>query len=377
MTSLIPTIERLRAELDSHRRSDLKEYPTRVILIDPLLEALGWDVRDPQEVQLEYATIDGKSVDYALKINRKPVLFLEAKPINDTLTDVRSTTQVVSYAANAGVRWCTLTNGVTYKVYDSYEKAEAPDKLLFEVSIDPGDTEGMSTDQVAGLFERLSRDAMAKGLLEVIAEGIFTSAKVRKALATLFIEPPGTLVRLIRSTIGDDTIQPKQIRAALKRLWPHPPEVPITSVLQPGAKPASARGKEYTQEHHIQDKPQEVIELFRNLDSYCRELDPPNVQTKYLKWYVRYTHGKHIFCCIHLKKSGLHVALKLDYSDLENPPEFARDVSKVGHWGVGDVELAIDSLGRLDDAKVLILKSFEGSKLRLTDHLPMRAPYEG
>ena len=92
---------------------------------------------------------------------------------------------------------------------------------------------------------------------------------------------------------------------------------------------------------------------------------------------MRYSHGKHIFCCIHLKKSGLHVALKLDYSDLENPPEFARDVSQVGHWGVGDVELAIDSLGRLDDAKVLILKSFEGSKLRLTDHLPMRAPYEG
>ena len=362
MTSLIATIEKLRAELDGHRRSDLKEYPTRVILVHPLLEALGWDVRDPHEVELEYATIDGKSVDYALKINGKPVLFLEVKPINDPLADVRSITQVVSYAAIAGVEWCTLTNGVTYKVYNSYQKAAAPDKLLFEVSLDPRDTEGMSIEQVAGLFGRLSRDAMAKDVLGEIGQAIFTTAKVRKALDALFIEPPGTLVRLIRSTIGDDTIKPNEIRTALKRVWAHPPEVPITPAQPPGAKPATIGRKEYSELDHTQDKPREVTELFRNLDKFCRDLDPANVETKYLKWYVRYSRGKNIFCCVHLQKSGLRVSLKLNYWDLESPPDFARDVSKVGHWGVGDVELAIDSLARVDDAKVLILKSFEGSK---------------
>jgi len=47
---------------------------------------------------------------------------------------------------------------------------------------------------------------------------------------------------------------------------------------------------------------------------------------------------------------------------MENPPEFVRDVSNIVHWGVGDVELAIDSIERFQNAKPLILKSFEENK---------------
>lgn len=170
MRTISSCIENLRVKLDRHRKEDLKEIPTRTIFVDVLLEALGWYVRDPDEVELEWPTLDGRSVDYALKINRKPVLFLEAKPLNDPLADVKSITQVVGYAANAGVDWCVLTNGVTYKVYRSTEKAEAPEKLAFELSFDPKETEGMSLEQVAEQFSRLSRDAIAKGILDEIGE---------------------------------------------------------------------------------------------------------------------------------------------------------------------------------------------------------------
>jgi len=185
MDTIIKCIEDLRTKLDKYIKENLKEYSTRIIFIDPLLQALGWNVKDPDEVELEYPTIDGKSVDYAPKINRKPVLFIEAKPLNDPLTDVKSITQVVGYAANAGVEWCILTNGVTYKVYHSTEKAEAPDKLLFEVSIDPIETEGITIQQIAEQFARFSRDAMAKGLLDEIGEQIFITGKIRKALDKL------------------------------------------------------------------------------------------------------------------------------------------------------------------------------------------------
>jgi len=362
MTTVISCIERLRVELDRHRKRDLKEYPTRVIFIDPMLEALGWDVRDPDEAELEYATIDGRSVDYALKLNRKPVLFIEAKPLRDPLADIKSITQVVSYGANAGVDWCILTNGATYKVYRTTEKAEAPDKLLFEVSIDPKETAGMSIQQVAALLGRFSSDAMAERVLDGIGEQIFTTAKVRKALDKLFMAPPNTLVRLIRSTIGDHTVKPQQVRDALQRLWAQPPQVPITPPHPPTVKPPKVGRKEYTEERHTEDKPQEVIELFRTIDKWCLELDPGRVQRRYLSKYVRYSHGKNIFCCVHVQKSGLRVWLKLDYSDLESPPEYARDVSRIGHWGVGDVELAIDNLDKLQDAKGLIRQSFDENR---------------
>ena len=71
MKDLKKRVEELQAQLKKHRRSGLKELPTRTIFIDPLLISLGWDVRDPDEVELEYPTIDGKAVDYALKINNQ------------------------------------------------------------------------------------------------------------------------------------------------------------------------------------------------------------------------------------------------------------------------------------------------------------------
>jgi hypothetical protein len=269
---------------------------------------------------------------------------------------------VIGYATNAGVEWCILTNGITYKVYHSTEKAEAPDKLLFEISLDPKETEGMTIQQVVEQFTRFSRDAMAKGLLDEIGEQIFTTGKIRKALDKLFMKPPNTLIRLIRSAIEDDTIKPMQVKEALKRLWAPTSEIEIPSTF--GVEPVppertKARGKEYSEEHHLKGKPREVIELFRTIDKFCRELDPTAVQRKYLATYVRYTHGKNIFCCVHLQKSGLRVWLKLNYSDLESPAEYVRDVSNIGHWGVGDVELAIDSIERFQSAKGLIQKSFE------------------
>lgn len=370
MEAIISCIEELRLKLDRHRKDDLKEYPTRTIFIDPLLQAIGWDVRDPDEVQLEYPTIDGKSVDYAPKINRKPVLFIEAKTLNDPLTDVKAITQVVGYAANAGVEWCILTNGVNYKVYRSTEKASAPDKLLFEVSFDPKETEGMALQQIAGQFARFSRDAMAKGVLDEIGEQIFTTGKVRKALDKLFMDPPTTLTRIIRSTIGDDSIKPVQVKAALKRLWTQTSEVEVYPISAGDAASTKTkiddaklrRGKEYSEEYHTKGKPREVTELFRTLDKFCRELDPNNVQKRYLAKYVAYAYVKSIFCSVHLLKSGLRVWLKLDYARLENPPDYVRDISNVGHWGVGDVELPINSLERLQEAKSLIRQSFEENR---------------
>ncbi len=363
MKDIISCIEQLRLKLDRHRREDIKEYPTRTIFIDPLLKSLGWNVLDPDEVQLEFPTIDGKSVDYAAKINLRPILFIEAKPLNDSLTDVKAITQVVGYSTNAGVVWCILTNGATYKVYRSTEKAEAPDKLLFEVSIDPKESEGKSVQQIAEQFNRFSRDAMAKGILDEIGEQVFTMGKIRKALDKLFANPPDNFIRIIRSSVGEESITPAQVKTSLTKLWTQSSEVPpnlpnsTTSITQVQIV-GKQRGEDYGEEEHIKGKPQEVIELFKTIDKFCRELNP-TVQKKHLKKYISYLYKKAIFCSIHIQKSGLRIWLKLNYSRLENPPEYVRDVSNIGHWGVGDVELAIDSIEKLNVAKSFIRQSFE------------------
>lgn len=363
MEDLVKVIVKLRTQLERHQHSGLKEYPTRTIFIDPLLSALGWDVHDPDEVQLEYPTVDVKSVDYAMKINRKPVFLLEAKQLTDPLDDVKSITQVVGYATNDGVEWCVLTNGLRYKIYRASEKASAPDKLLFEVSIDPRDAMGLSVEQIAAQLNRISRDSLAQGVLDKLGTEIFTTGKVRKALDRLFIDTPKPLIRLIRKEISDNSVTPIQIQQALSRIWNTDKSavatVPLGPEVSKDKKTRFQDSLDHSENHHTEGKPREVIELYRGLDRLCQDLAPGRITMAYKAKYVSWSLDKAIFCCVHLQQSGLRVWVKINPKTLDPSVSFARDVSKIGHWGVGDVELAINSLQTLRAAEKLVRKSFD------------------
>ena len=311
MKDIAKCIENLRFQLERHRKEGLKEYPTRTIFIDPLLGVLGWDVRDPDEVELEYPTVDGKSVDYAMKINRKVVFLLEAKQLGDALDDVKSITQVVGYATNDGIEWCVLTNGVRYKVYRASEKASAPEKLLFEVSIDPRDSEGLSVEQIAVQLSRLSCDSLADGALDKLGTEIFTTGKVRKALDSVFLEAPPTLIRLIRKNLSDSSVTPSQIQQALSRIWDGSKSVGVPAVNRKEArkeKHSTERPSvEYPESHHTEGKPSEVVELYRALDRLCQDFAPGRITRAYKAKYVSWALNKAIFCCAHLQQGGLRV----------------------------------------------------------------------
>ena len=60
------------------------EVRTRYALVDPILQALGWNLTDPSQVQVEYETTDQPNpcrVDYALLSPGKPKILVEAKPL--------------------------------------------------------------------------------------------------------------------------------------------------------------------------------------------------------------------------------------------------------------------------------------------------------
>jgi hypothetical protein len=94
-------IPRLRAQ-----GSRVSEQDTKRILITPAIAALGWDTLDIEEVRNEYRhnTADNP-VDYALFLNRSPVLFVEAKPLGHDLNDRKWVVQTINYANTAGVDW--------------------------------------------------------------------------------------------------------------------------------------------------------------------------------------------------------------------------------------------------------------------------------
>ena len=77
---LLAVLGRLRGKMPGYRERSIGEQNTKAMLIEPVLEALDWDVRDWDDVQREYKVKPkDKPVDYALKISRMPKLFIEAK----------------------------------------------------------------------------------------------------------------------------------------------------------------------------------------------------------------------------------------------------------------------------------------------------------
>jgi predicted transport protein len=118
----------------------------------------------------------------------------------------------------------------------------------------------------------------------------------------------------------------------------------------------------YDEQYHIGGKPEQIVQLFHRLEKFCMNIDAGNIARNYLAKYVRYDYQGHIFCCVHIDKSKIRIWLKLKYDDLNNPPSYARDVSKVGHWGTGNVEVNIADEASLEGAKALIRKSFEENK---------------
>ncbi|GGC72540.1 hypothetical protein GCM10011504_57610 [Siccirubricoccus deserti] len=96
----------------------ISEQDTKRILITPAVEALGWDILDIDKVRNEYRHNSADNpVDYALFLNRSPVLFVEAKPLGHSLNDRKWIVQTINYANAAGVDWCVLTNGAEWRIY--------------------------------------------------------------------------------------------------------------------------------------------------------------------------------------------------------------------------------------------------------------------
>lgn len=106
------------------------EEQTKVSLINPYLELLGYDVRDPRHVRLEVrADIhEGREkVDYAVIRDGSPWMVVEAKAASTKLgRDWCPTKQIVRYAMATDVKFAVLTNG---RVWRWFRKADGSGML--------------------------------------------------------------------------------------------------------------------------------------------------------------------------------------------------------------------------------------------------------
>ena len=95
------------------------EEATKMSLIVPFFQLLGYDVFNPLEFCPEY-TADigikkGEKVDYAILMGKDPVILIEAKSVNKKLD--RHSSQLFRYFVSTPAKFAILTNGIEYKFY--------------------------------------------------------------------------------------------------------------------------------------------------------------------------------------------------------------------------------------------------------------------
>ncbi|ULH15488.1 DUF5655 domain-containing protein [Deinococcus sp. KNUC1210] len=84
------------------------------------------------------------------------------------------------------------------------------------------------------------------------------------------------------------------------------------------------------------------------------------MQSKTLKFYFAFRRLKNFVCVVPVpQKSALLLYLKLDLAVVDLEEGFSRDVSKIGHWATGDLELTIRNDKDLERAKPLIRLAYE------------------
>ncbi len=107
------------------------------------------------------------------------------------------------------------------------------------------------------------------------------------------------------------------------------------------------RGRTYTFEEHFGDKPQVIVDLYTHLHERVLGLSS-DVERVFRKQYVGYRVGKTIFCSVIPQKHRLRLVLNIEPARVADHP-LARDITGVGHWGVGNTEMALDGEEHLDD----------------------------
>jgi predicted type IV restriction endonuclease len=163
-------LKKYQSVLKAAKQRDISEADTVTIITDILADVLGYDKY--KDVSSEHA-IRGTYVDLVVTIDEKKRFLVEAKAINIDLKDAH-VKQAIDYAANEGITWVVLSNGVVWRLY-CLKFGKPIDKILvFEIDILCCDCK---SDDIVSCFGNLSSEGYSKDSLADLLNQKQTSSK--------------------------------------------------------------------------------------------------------------------------------------------------------------------------------------------------------
>ncbi len=142
-----------------------------------------------------------------------------------------------------------------------------------------------------------------------------------------------------------------------KSLTASPSSSPSDKGLTAGQKAALSRKTGiYTVEQHFKDKPDPIKELAQSVRDFLVDLDSA-VEEVPKKCYIAYKISQN-FVCMEIHKAKVLLYVKLDPKTLDSPKN-ARDVTNIGHYGTGNLELSVKNQSDLEIVKPLLEQAYQ------------------
>jgi predicted transport protein len=121
------------------------------------------------------------------------------------------------------------------------------------------------------------------------------------------------------------------------------------------------RYADYNIESHLSRADESIRPIFDLVRAQIMSLDE-SVQEAPKKFYIAYKVTSN-FVCIEFHRRKITLFLKLKPQELAALPPNGRDVSKIGHYGTGDLELELTTIPEAEACLSLIKQSFDASNM--------------
>lgn len=368
------------------------EEATKQSLIVPLFHVLGYDVWNPLEVQPEYGADFNKSatkrgqpskVDYALKIDGNPVIFVECKAV-DVALDTHDGQLAYYFNATPSVRVGILTNGVRIKVFTDLQQPNVMDEkpwMDFDIrSAKQAEIDALkrfrktefTAEQIVGLAEEMVyynvlvpfvasqlREPGEK-LVRLVAEEIPSIKRIDKKVVDRLTP---ILKKAIQSAILDHVARSFSTLPLSEPAQPQAPAV-TTQAEATGSAAAASAGAEGAREG-IVTTPEE-LEVYSIVSKIVKDKFPDAVvqhrdaksyftimQNNLRKWFIR----------LGIEKAPFWISFR--HIKPEAAQALCPGIEVSG--GGGDAKVGIKSVADVPKLKPIILASYEAELARVAD----------
>ena len=112
----------------------------------------------------------------------------------------------------------------------------------------------------------------------------------------------------------------------------------------------------YDLEHYVHLQG-DMLDLYKNLEKRVSNLDA-SVRVEFKKLYIAFKAQTN-FVDIVPQKKRLRLSLNAEFDRIKDAKGICKDVSGLGRWGNGDVEVGLENLDELDYIMELIEQAFE------------------